>query len=59
MWGLLGGCLTGEELVEVTDRREWGRNANKRFQKQEKHFRPWAGWVNQIDWGWRLLQMLT
>jgi len=27
-----------EELVGVTHRREWGRDANKCFQKFEKHF---------------------
>jgi len=48
-----------EELVGVALWRWWGRDDNKCFQKQEKHIRPWVGWVIQIDWGWRMLQRLT
>jgi len=32
-----------EELVGVTHRRWWGRDANQCFQKQEKYFWPWNG----------------
>jgi len=34
-----------EELVGGTYRGWWGRDANKCFQKQEKHIRPWVGWM--------------
>jgi len=35
-----------EELVGISHRRWWSWDANRCFQKQEKHIRPWTGWMN-------------
>jgi len=39
-WENCGGLSDCEELVGVTHRREWSRDADKCFQKQKKYFRP-------------------
>jgi len=59
MWEDCGVVSDCEELVRVTLKGWWGWDANQCFQKQEKHIRAWVGWVNQIDWDWRLLQRVT